>query len=62
MQVNKTKLAFIKSICNFVDGTTVKFVKGDKVLIEVDGSVITGVLDILDKHEEFITDLDEDYM
>ena len=50
MNKTDTRKAFLASIAKFAEGTTVKFVKGDKALMEVDGSVFIGIFDIAEKY------------
>ena len=49
MNRNQAKAELLKSIFDLTDGTTIKVVKGDKTLIEIDGSIITGVINVADK-------------
>ena len=53
MNRNQARIDFIKSVFDLADGTTIKVVKGDKTLIEIDGSVITGIMNVADKWDRF---------
>lgn len=64
MNRNQAKAELLKSIRDLTDGTTIKVVKGDKTLIEIDGSVISGVMNVAEKWDrldDFNYDLDHNY-
>lgn len=52
MNRRQANAEFLKSIFDLTDGTTIKVVKGDKTLIEIDGSVISGVMNIVEKYDQ----------
>lgn len=39
---------FLKSIADITDGTTIKVVKGDKTLIEIDGDLVSKVMNVVE--------------
>lgn len=55
MSKNEVRMAFIKSISDLTDGTTIKVVKGEKTLIEIDGGLISGIMNVADKYDRLDT-------